>query len=209
VLMDIQMPEMGGHDATRRIRADHRYADLPIVAMTAHAMEEEREACMRSGMQDLITKPIIPDDFYQTLTHWLMPASVVTASAAAASMNEKPIEIPGFDTADTLERLAGDASLYRRVLELLVPSLSSTMEQLSTALASRDHAGIKSVVHSVRGMAANVGAVALAEYATELERALGEQRALPEQMDAFRAMIEQTVQVVEEGLAGSEDVVGS
>jgi two-component system, sensor histidine kinase and response regulator len=209
VLMDIQMPEMGGHDATRRIRAEHRYADLPIVAMTAHAMEEEREACTRSGMQDLITKPIIPDDFYQTLTHWLMPASAVTASAAAASTEEKPIEIPGFDTADTLERLAGDASLYRRVLELLVPSLSSTMEQLSTALASRDHAGIKSVVHSVRGMAANVGAVALAKYATELERALGEQRALPEQMDVFRAMIEETVRVVEEGLAGSEDVVGS
>ena len=198
ILMDIQMPEMGGHAATQRIRADQAYADLPIIAMTAHATPEEREACTRSGMQDHITKPINPDHFYQTLTRWLTLASVKGVLEAASE--ETPIRIPGFDTADTLDRLAGDVALYHRVLEMLIPSLSTALDHFSAALASCDHAGTRSAVHSIRGMAANVGATALAEAATELELMMGEHREHPEQLARFRGLIEQTLRVVERGL---------
>ncbi|MBF0462477.1 MAG: response regulator [Magnetococcales bacterium] len=70
VLMDLQMPEMDGHTATRTLRAEARFDELPIIAMTAHAMAEEREACLREGMQDHLAKPIDPDQFYRTLAKW-------------------------------------------------------------------------------------------------------------------------------------------
>ena len=209
VLMDIQMPEMGGHAATRRIRMDERFQDLPIVAMTAHATPEEREACMKSGMQDHITKPINPDHFYQTLTRWLAPMNVVTdvEESSQNDAHERPIEIPGFDTADTMDRLSGDVALYHRILDMLVPSLSAAMEQFSNAVATCDHAGTKSAVHSIRGMAANVGATELAAYAAELEQMLGEHRERPEQLARFRGLIEQVVDLVQKALANRKAAV--
>ncbi|WP_136417488.1 hybrid sensor histidine kinase/response regulator [Herbaspirillum sp. ST 5-3] len=209
VLMDIQMPEMGGHAATRRIRIDQRFASLPIVAMTAHATDEEKSACLKSGMQDHITKPINPDHFYSTLTRWLTeskpttarPASEDAAPAKALGLVDTPIDIPGFNTADTLDRLAGDIDLYHRVLAMLVPSLGAAINQFNAAVDAGNHAGIKSVVHSVRGMAANIGATALTQLAAELEHTLGGSTAEPAQLDAFRALCEQSLRLVEEGLA--------
>jgi signal transduction histidine kinase/CheY-like chemotaxis protein/HPt (histidine-containing phosphotransfer) domain-containing protein len=205
VLMDIQMPEMGGHAATRRIRMDERFEHLPIVAMTAHATPEEREACMKSGMQDHITKPINPGHFYQTLTRWLTPATVASTAvenAVAPVQEDVPIEIPGFDTVDAMDRLSGDVDLYHRVLEMLVPSLTSSLEQFAAAMASCDHAATKSAVHSIRGMAANVGATELAAFAADLESMLAEHREHPEQLAQFKALIEQTLQVVQTALTG-------
>src|SRR6185369_2598490 len=71
VLMDLQMPEIDGIEATRRLRADARFARLPIIAMTAHAMVEERERCLAAGMVDHIAKPIDPPAMFQTLARWV------------------------------------------------------------------------------------------------------------------------------------------
>jgi len=203
VLMDIQMPEMGGHAATRRIRMDERFENLPIVAMTAHATHEEREACTKSGMQDHITKPINPAHFYQTLTRWLTPAPTGAESGIPTARDEQeaPIFIPGFDTADTLERLSGDVGLYHRVLGMLVPGLGAAVEQFTEAAASADHAGMKSVVHNIRGMAANVGATELAGFAAELEEMLAQHRESQEHLARFRVLAEQTLQLVQAALA--------
>jgi signal transduction histidine kinase/DNA-binding response OmpR family regulator len=204
VLMDIQMPEMGGHAATRRLRMDERYVDLPVVAMTAHASQEEREECLKSGMQDHITKPIKPDLFYQTLARWLTPAvarAMEEKPAAPQDLDGAPIEIPGFDTADTMDRLSGDVELYHRVLEMLLPSLADALVRFNAAVEACDPVAAKSAVHSVRGMAANVGAVALSSCAADLEKMLGERRERPEQLTTFRALVEQTLQLVEQGLA--------
>ncbi|HJV52215.1 MAG TPA: 7TM diverse intracellular signaling domain-containing protein, partial [Noviherbaspirillum sp.] len=186
VLMDIQMPEMGGHDATRSIRMDQRFAQLPIVAMTAHATEEEREACARSGMQDHMTKPLNPDVFYQTLARWLPHGAAPDAPPPAPESREAPdeplIEIPGFDTADTLDRLGGDVSLYYRVLEMLQPTLRDGLARFQAAVQSGDRAAAAAAAHSVRGMASNVGAHALSDAATELEAALGRNEAADAQL---------------------------
>ncbi|HEY0845510.1 MAG TPA: response regulator [Noviherbaspirillum sp.] len=204
VLMDIQMPEMGGHAATRRIRMEERFMDLPIVAMTAHATPEEREECMKSGMQDHITKPINPEHFYQTLTRWLSVTGTVEEAAPQVIAAEGAVHIPDFDTADALDRLAGDVVLYHRVLDMLVPSLSNAIAQYNTAIESCDHAGTRAAVHGIRGMAANVGATALAASAAELEELLGEHRERPEQLSSFRALVVQTIKNVEQALAQSK-----
>jgi two-component system, sensor histidine kinase and response regulator len=202
VLMDIQMPEMGGHAATRRVRMDARYAGLPIVAMTAHATMEERDECTRSGMQDHIAKPINPEQFYQTLARWLKPSPMKAGMTNGdAESSAVPLEIPGFDTADTMSRLAGDVALYHRVLEMLVPSLSNALQQFDAAAAIDDRTGLQSVVHGVRGMAANIGAVALTTAASELEDMLKARSAQPEQLTGFRATLERTLMLVTQGLA--------
>ena len=81
VLMDLQMPEMDGYQATARIRSEPRFADLPIVAMTAHAMAEERDRCLAAGMHAHITKPIDPELLYRTLMHFYRPAGAVEVPA--------------------------------------------------------------------------------------------------------------------------------
>ena len=213
VLMDIQMPEMGGHAATRRIRMDERFEHLPIVAMTAHATQEEREACMKSGMQDHITKPINPGHFYQTLTRWLAPMTVAQGVPSAPEIRtaptdeDVPIEIPGFDTADTMDRLSGDVAMYHRVLEMFVPSLSSSLEQFSNGVASSDRAATKTAVHNIRGMAANVGATELTAFAADLEQMLGEHREQPEELTRFKVLLEQTVHLVRAALAGRKAAI--
>ena len=73
VLMDLQMPEMDGFTATRLLRADPRFDDLPIVAMTAHALVEERERCLQAGMNDHVTKPIDPDALFAAFARWTKP----------------------------------------------------------------------------------------------------------------------------------------
>jgi two-component system, sensor histidine kinase and response regulator len=193
VLMDIQMPEMGGHAATRRVRSDSRFDALPIVAMTAHATASEKEECLRSGMQDHIVKPINPQEFYATLARWLdwpgpeapvaISVSITRASSTAASpeylqslppLPLAPVDVPGFDTADTLDRLGGDVELYHRVLEMLLPSIGDSLEKLRAACAAGDEESVHRVAHSVRGMSANVGALALIDAATELETAIAD-----------------------------------
>jgi HPt (histidine-containing phosphotransfer) domain-containing protein len=172
--------------------------------MTAHASQEEREECLKSGMQDHITKPIKPDLFYQTLARWLTPAvarAMEEKSAAPQDLDGAPIEIPGFDTADTMDRLSGDVELYHRVLEMLLPSLADALVRFNAAVEACDPVATKSAVHSVRGMAANVGAVALSSCAADLEKMLGERRERPEQLTTFRALVEQTLHLVEQGLA--------
>ncbi len=201
VLMDIQMPEMGGHAATRRIRMEPRYAELPIVAMTAHATAEDCEECFRSGMQDHIAKPIHPDHFYQVLSRWLAPA-------AAPAIRMLP-EIPGFDMADVMERLSGDVDLYHRVLRMLGPGLKDAMERFDTAWEVGEPDGMRAAVHRVRGMAADAGAAELARLAAVLEQMLKEGGDCIEQSAAFRMQLEQTIQQVEQALAQEEELLVS
>ena len=80
VLMDLQMPEMDGHTATRLLRADSRFKDLPILAMTAHALVEERERCLQAGMNDHVTKPIDPDALFAAIARWTKPREAAAST---------------------------------------------------------------------------------------------------------------------------------
>ena len=121
VLMDLQMPEMDGYQATAKIRSDPRFAKLPIIAMTAHATMEERQRCLDAGMNDHVSKPIDPDALYATLERWVKPKeepaeSPARRTAAASPPADLP-SIDGVDAADGLARVAGNARLFRSLLE--------------------------------------------------------------------------------------------
>src|SRR6185295_9734598 len=133
VLMDLQMPEMDGIEATRRIRAEARFAKLPIIAMTAHAMIEERERCSAAGMVDHISKPIDPHIMFQTLSRWVRgSAAVPRAHAGEASL--PPID--GLDAAAGLKRVAGNRRLYLGLLRQFAEKQADAGRRLAAALAA-------------------------------------------------------------------------
>ena len=205
VFMDIQMPELGGHATAQRIRADDRFRHLPIIALTAHATVEEREQCLRSGMQDHLAKPISPDQLYHTANLWLkslaQPGEIAAQKTAPAPRladeESRVAELPGFDTAGTLERLGGDEDLYQQVLDMMLPVLRGALEKIDVAIRYRDQTAILAVVHNIAGMASNVGAVMLADAAFRLEPVLRKQEASDAEIETFCDLVRQTIHTLE------------
>src|SRR5262249_50854299 len=140
VLMDLQMPEMDGLTATRLLRADPRFNDLPIIAMTAHALLEERQRCLEAGMNDHVTKPIDPDALFAALSRWTTPKRrVAPAPSSGPTVPDEtfpPIE--GIDIASGLKRVAGNKRLYRSLLEQFAGKHFDADAQIGTALANGD-----------------------------------------------------------------------
>ncbi len=178
VLMDLQMPEMDGFQATAKIRSDPRFARLPIIAMTAHATLEERQRCLDAGMNDHVSKPIDPEVLYATLERWVTPSA---ASAAKTSSEPAPAavagdlpSIEGVDAADGLARVAGNARLYRSLLEQFAGKQADAGAQISAALRGGDRKAAERLAHTVKGVAGNLGIKGLHAGAEKLERTLHE-----------------------------------
>jgi CheY-like chemotaxis protein len=164
VLMDVQMPEMDGLEATRRIRADERLQGLPIVAMTAHAMLRERERCLQAGMDDHVSKPIDPDTFLDTVLRWARRGEAAAAAGAHAAAALPPAEAapaPVLDVAQGLHRMTGKVGLYRELLQRLLESLPSVQLQLEQALRAGDLGAAAATAHSLKGTAGSLGGRAL------------------------------------------------
>ena len=117
VLMDVQMPVMDGLEATRRIRGVPGFGALPIIAMTANAMSEDRIRCLEAGMNDYITKPIDPDAMFGVIGRFVSRASPRSGAPVARPAADGAIPpIPGIDTVAGLRRVVGNASLYLDLL---------------------------------------------------------------------------------------------
>jgi two-component system sensor histidine kinase/response regulator len=176
VLMDLQMPEMDGHQATRKIRSEPRFAKLPIIAMTAHATTEERQRCLDDGMNDHVSKPIDPALLYETLARYVpRPAA---AAAAAPAPKPRPAgadglpRIEGLDAADGLARVAGNRSLYLKLLRQFADQQGEAPQQIVAALKSGDRKLAERLAHTVKGVAGSLGARELQQIAGALEKAI-------------------------------------
>jgi two-component system sensor histidine kinase/response regulator len=175
VLMDLQMPEMDGYQATARIRAESRLADLPIIAMTAHAMAEERDRCLAAGMRAHITKPIDPELLYRTLTQFYRPGQATPVPGkrvGRSSSPDAPLEIEGLDVEDGLKRVAGNMKLYRSLLGQFVAQQADTVSAVRAGLECHDFALVERLVHTLKGVSGNLGAKTIGRLAAELEGSL-------------------------------------
>ncbi len=173
VLMDVQMPELDGFEATRRIRMDGRFADLPIIAMTAHAMKGDRDRCLAAGMNDYITKPIEPDQLLAALHRWLGPRDepevVPTPVPETVPAEGLSGEFPGLDVRDGLRRLGGNEELFRRLVRELAEGYAHAPDTLRTLIDADDLREAADLCHTVKGIAGNVSAKGLFEAARRLE----------------------------------------
>lgn len=182
VLMDIQMQDMDGYEATRLIRSDSRHKDLPIIAMTAHALQEDLEKCIRSGMNDTITKPIHVKRLFSTLARWIKP-DVRRALPDECPMNfEKrgnncveirlPDDLPGIDIKESLQRINGNKKLLKDMLENFSTIHVNTAKELHSALRRGDMGEAERIAHNLKGMAGFFSANELRIAAAELEMSI-------------------------------------
>jgi two-component system sensor histidine kinase/response regulator len=175
VLMDVQMPEMDGYQATAKIRSDPRLAQLPIIAMTAHATVEERQRCLAAGMNDHVAKPIDPTALFETLGRYYQGTSSQPVSVATKEGGTDTIEIPtveGLSTGDGLRRVAGNAKLYLNLLRQFVEGQGDTARRIEECLSSGDASTAERLAHTVKGVAGNIGAAGIQAVAGELEKAI-------------------------------------
>jgi len=174
VLMDMQMPVMGGLEATRLIRRDFNAKDLPIIAMTANAMPSDVKDCLDAGMNDHVAKPIDPLDLYTKLDKWISRSRLsLTGIVQSEALSGKTIVIPELDEIDTgdgLKRIGGDTSLYQKVLYKFADSQADVISRSQELLKAGDKAQVQRLIHSLKGVAGNIGANALFAEVSRLEQ---------------------------------------
>jgi len=166
VLMDIQMPEMDGLTATKMIRATGRFSNLPILAMTAHAMKGEAEKSMAAGMNEHITKPIDPVFLYKTLFKYLCPNISVddlVQKSTPKSLDDQQhgqliLSIPGVDTKNGLNRIGNKADAYIRLLQTFANTYKFASTEIQSYFDSQKIAELASFLHTLAGVAGNLGA---------------------------------------------------
>ncbi|WP_163351731.1 response regulator [Desulfovibrio sp. JC010] len=171
VLMDIQMPEMDGLTAARIIRSDDRYSNLPILAMTAHAMPGDREKSLEAGMDEHLTKPIDPDELKKALGKYLNMEEAAYVPDVGATEDEEPfaLRLPGIDTARGLRNIGGNREGYLKVLLGFRESYADLAEELEELLSGERLEQALMKIHSLKGIAGNIGADRLYGFCRTLE----------------------------------------
>ena len=172
VLMDLQMPVMDGLTATRLIRGLPGLQSLPILAMTANAMAADRRRCMDAGMNDHLAKPIDPGLLARKLRPWVVGQGATAATAHETAAPRLAADRRGLDPSAGLALVAGRVALYRKLLERFAHSHADTPARLAQAVAGSQWQEASRVAHTVKGVAAQIGAAALQDLASRLERAL-------------------------------------
>jgi two-component system sensor histidine kinase/response regulator len=182
VLMDMQMPVMDGLTATREIRKDTRFKNLPIIAMTANAMTSDCDLCIEAGMNDYVAKPIDPEVLFTTLVKWIKPRK---AEAAIDNRSDSIIvseqadmhgieTIEGLDVTLGLKRVLGKQPLYLSMLRKFIAGQQNAPEQISEALNADDYNTAERLAHTLKAVAGNIGAGRLQTEAEQLETAINE-----------------------------------
>jgi len=208
ILMDMQMPVMDGITATKAIRSNPRFASLPIIAMTANAMDRDREMCLAAGMNDHLAKPIDPDKLFGALLHWIRPrAASASASSATgpASVSVSPapsgeLVVPGIDTATALKRTGGNRKRYESLLQRFADSQSHALDDIRAALANNDAPTAQRLAHSLKGAAANLGASDLAEVAAVAEAAIDSDQSITPALESVSRSLDKTIAAIRTAL---------
>ncbi len=187
VLMDMQMPVMDGVTATVEIRKDSRFSDLPILAMTANAMEGDRERCLQAGMNDHIAKPIDPDDMFGKLLQWIEPgerevpeveepsAVAVEAAPTMESGDDLLAGIEGLDVEGGVKRVMGKRDFYEKLVKgFATGEEAQSVTTVRGQLSDEDREAAERTAHSLKGVAGTIGAGELQHRAAGLESAIKE-----------------------------------
>jgi PAS domain S-box-containing protein len=191
ILMDVQMPEVDGFEATRMIRERDAASGrrTPIVAMTAHAMKGDRERCLAAGMDDYVSKPVQRGELLRVLA-WA--ADVSAARAVSLAQTPAPVGLPpapaaDFDRQAALGRLGGDEELFAEVAEIFRTDSPNMLDEIRAALAAGDAVAVRRSAHGLKGAAGYVGGTGVAALAMQLEK-LGEAGTLADAPPAFAAL---------------------
>jgi protein-histidine pros-kinase len=183
VLMDVQMPVMGGIEATRAIRAREQRRSwvvdsdnlqhLPIVAMTANAMKGDRELCLEEGMDDYVSKPVKADELLATIERVLSrsdtDAFAVSTDVEAMMARQAGAQLKVLDVEHTLDTLEGDREMVLRVIDVFTNELPVLRRELGMCAQSQDSSGVARLCHRLRGSLSVFGAASAEQLVASLE----------------------------------------
>ena len=214
VLMDIQMPIMDGLSATKKIRSLKPKSQLPIIAMTAHAMPSEKDKSLAVGMNDHLTKPIEPNLLFQTLNHWLpkptKKQSETIPSPQLEQMDVSPDTLTGIrkikdlDVDRALESLQGKESLYLDITRNFYQQYINFKQTIETLKLENNHDGFYRYIHSLKSNSAYIGAFTLSELAKNMENAISEGRFIDTTLAPLLKNLKHTFEQLEQVLQPQE-----
>jgi PAS domain S-box-containing protein len=214
VLMDMQMPVMDGLTATRLLRAQARFAALPVIAMTANAMETDRQACLQAGMNDHIPKPIEPDMLFATLLHWTrtQTEAVASAPANATGPEEGLPAIAGLDVRNGLRLVRGKKDFYLSMLRKYAAGQKGAVAALRADLQQGLNADALRRAHNLKSLSASIAMAPLSSLAAEVEAQLRsgmDAAALQPALQALDAALQSFLQALTQQLASVARPAGS
>lgn len=217
VLMDVEMPIMDGYKTARSIRDELGISDLPIIAMTAHALEGEKARCSAAGMNDYIVKPISIERLFRVVRRWhltvtgnvpeassLQPgsASRLLDSPSALLTGTLPSELPGIDVTTGLQRAAGDIDLYRRLLSQLYDDHKDYAQRIGDLIAAGKRDEASRMAHELAGTALNLGADEVGYHARALEQYMGN---ADDRLDAALMALSSSLQILGQAVSKLPD----
>jgi PAS domain S-box-containing protein len=214
VLMDMQMPVMDGITATRLLRAQPEFSALPVIAMTANAMEGDRQACLQAGMNDHLSKPIEPDQLFAMLLQWLPPAAVVALNAPA----RRPVPdsgmpaIAGLDVVTGLHLVRGKKDFYLSMLRKFAKGQEGTVAAIREDLQRGLYADAQRRAHNLKSLSGSIGMEPLARLAAEVEAQLRSGHdavALPAALQVLDARLGPFLEELRQQLAPSGAATGA
>ncbi|MBF0383261.1 MAG: response regulator [Magnetococcales bacterium] len=207
LFMDLHMPQMDGFETTRLIRINSKNSTLPIIALTAHAMVGDREKCLMAGMNDYISKPIVLNELYKSLSRWILPvyrAKNVNVEQQPSD-NTKQIadrrlslpNLPGIDMKSGLQRVRGNKKLLAKLIVDFGDVINGAGAKIQDLLDKGDRESAKQTVHTLKGLSGNISALHLHNIIKELENRIKDRvddEMLKEQMRLFETEVESVME---------------
>lgn len=202
VLMDAHMPEMGGMEATMKIRQMDGFGEFPVIALSAGVTQEERDKCMASGMSDFVAKPVNPEELIGVLCYWIGNKQYTAPKPGLIEPAPEPVQtvlgdLPGFDLANVLDMVDGDETLVVQLLRILRSDLAAAEGELEARLSQNDLEMAARLAHSIKGSAGNMGAATLYSAASVFEATLKQGQLDEAACDNFRQALRAAKEVLD------------
>jgi len=208
IFMDMHMPVLDGMEATKAIRKKPRFKQVPIIAMTANAMEEDRNKCKQAGMNDYVAKPIEPLNVYQSLYRWVkdrkvkdVKVNVLPHTGAKYDFDTSILRSGGLDVEGGLKRMAGNRTLYKKILARFVDNHRNAIQTIVGLLEVDDYDQGVMAIHTLKGVAGNISATDLYRVTQSLEKGIKGHQGLDQLQDLIdqsQASLSQVVEAIED-----------
>ncbi len=206
VLMDCQMPVMDGYQATRAIREQAKFANLPIIAMTANAMAGDKEVCIKAGMNDHIAKPIEVNILYKTIAHYLKEESDDSNKQDSQQKSDMWPEHPELDIDRGLQLVQNSTRLYQRIFERFADSQRDVAKMIVNAMGTGNSEDAARYAHTLKGVAGNLTCHKLVELAGKLEQNLSQGTPYQAELDQVEELVSSICEAIDDVNSGRLDV---